>query len=495
MFRKLLLLILVAVIGLAGFITYRTLTFGGTASTASYDLPDVPEFSSDEIAERLSDILQIKTVTVVAGDPRPGLEGPWHELEAYLETSYPAFHAVAGKTHIADLTLLFEWKGSDPSLDPILMMAHQDVVPVNIGTEKDWDAPPFSGRIQDGYVYGRGTLDNKASLIAIMEAADALASSGFQPTRTIFIMLGHDEEISGSGARAGVAHLKERGLHMEMVLDEGFVVIDPFQMTGKPTALIGVAEKGYVTIRLTSLAKGGHSSMPPRDSANVQLSRAIVALDEHQMPADFSKPPLSELIAATAPDMPFAQRMAFANMWLFRPMIEKKFAEDGAANAMIRTTTAPTIMTGSVKENILPQRATALVNFRVHPNDTPQDVLDHVRKVIADIDGVTADFDESGGIGSAASPVSPTDNRAFKVLASVAREAGNGAPVAPGLVLGATDARWTVEISDNVYRFAPSMIPVGDLAGFHGTNERISVENMGRLAHGYAQIMKAMASE
>ncbi len=495
MLKKLFLAVLAAIVLLVGIVLYRTVTFGTSAADKTVSLPQVPEFDSQTVAAHLSDVLKLKTITLVAGDPRPGLEGPWHDLEAYLETTYPDFHAVAEKTHIADLTLLYEWKGSDPSLDPILMMAHQDVVPVNIGTEKDWTAPPFDGKIVDGFIYGRGTLDNKASLVSIMEAANGLAKSGFQPKRTIYIMLGHDEEVSGSGARAGVAHLKAKGERMEMVLDEGFVVVDPFPLSGKTTGIIGIAEKGYITIRLTSVAKGGHSSTPPRNSAGVQLSRAIVALEDNQMPADFSKPPLSEMVAATADDMPFMQKMAFANVWLFRGLLEAEFAKDGAANAMIRTTTAPTMMTGSVKENVLPQKAYALVNFRVHPNDTPDSVLAHVRDLVSKIDGVTADFDESGGIGSSASPVSPTDNRPFKVLATVASEAGGGVKAAPGLVLGATDARWTTEISDNVYRFAPSVVPITDLSGFHGTNERISVENMGRLSKGYAQIMAAMASE
>ena len=495
MIRAIVFGVLACILALVGIVVVRTLTFGAGNTSTSLALPAVPEIRSEKVAQHLSDVLKLKTITLVAGDPLPGREGPWQELEAYLETTYPAFHSVAEKTHIEDLTLLFEWKGTDPSLDPILMMAHQDVVPVNIGTEKDWTAPPFSGKIVDGMIYGRGTLDNKASLISIMEAADALAMSGFQPKRTIYVMLGHDEEVSGSGARAGVAYLKSKGVRAEMVLDEGFVVVDPFPLTGKAAGVIGISEKGYVTIRLTSTAQGGHSSTPPRNSANVQLSRAIVALEEHQMPADFSRPPLSEMMKIAAPDMPFMQKMAFANVWLFGGMLEKEFAKDGAANALIRTTTAPTIMTGSVKENVLPQKSYALVNFRVHPNDTTQSVLDHVRKTIAGIDGVTADFDESGGIGSEASPVSPTDNRAFKVLAAVATETGNGAPAVPGLVLGATDARWTSEISDNVYRFAPSVVPLSDLSGFHGTNERISVENMGRLSHGYAQIMMAMASE
>lgn len=495
MIRKVLLSLVAALTLLIGVVLFRTFTFGGGGSQTEIALPQVPSFNTASLAEHVSTAIQHRTITLTAGDPRPGQDGAWRELEAFLKATYPDFHATAEKIRIEDYTLLFRWQGSDASLDPILLMAHQDVVPVNMGTEGDWDAPPFSGAIQDGYVYGRGTLDDKASLVTIMEAAEALVDDGFQPTRTILIMLGHDEEVSGSGARAGVAWLKEQGITAEMVLDEGFVVVDPFPLTGGPTGLIGIAEKGYVTLQLTSVATGGHSSTPPRNSANVQLSRAIVALDENQMPADLSRPPISTMIEATAGDMSFVTRMVFANRWLFQHFIETQMSADGSSNAMIRTTTAPTMMVGSIKENVLPQNATALVNFRIHPNDSVETVLAHVRDVVSEFEGVSADLYEVGGIASEPSPVSPTDNRPYAVLEAVARETGGDVPVAPALVMGATDARWTTEISSNVYRFAPSVVPVTDLNGFHGTNERISVENLGRLATGYAQIMKTMASE
>lgn len=488
------LLVLLALV-LVAVVVVRTLSFGTSGDADRMELPDVPEFSSNEIATHLSDILQLPTITLTAGDPRPGQEGPWIELRDYLQATYPAFNAVAERHLVAEHTILYGWQGTDTSLDPILLMAHQDVVPINLGTEDQWDAPPFAGIVQNGYVYGRGTVDNKTSLITIMEAAEALAASGYQPTRSIWIMFGHDEEVSGSGAQAGVDFFQERDIRMEMVLDEGYFIVDPFPLTGASTGVIGIAEKGYVTIRLTSTAQGGHSSTPPRNSANVQLSRALVALDEQQMPADFSRPPMSEMISSVAADMPFMTRMAFANQWLFRPMIEEQFAADGASNAMIRTTTAPTMISGSIKENVLPQNSYALVNFRIHPNDSVETVLAHVLDVISDIDGVTAHVDQSGGIGSEASPVSPTENRAYQVLASVASDAGGGVPAVPALVLGATDSRWTTEISDNIYRFAPGVLPIGDLQGFHGTNERISVDNLERMARGYAQIMVAMSSE
>ena len=189
--------------------------------------------------------------------------------------------------------------------------------------------------------------------------------------------------------------------------------------------------------------------------------------------------------------MPFMQKMALANMWLFGGMVEKSFAATPAGNAMIRTTTAPTMLAGSAKENVLAQRATALVNFRIHPDNTVQDVLDHIGDVTADIEGIEYAPVE-GGIGSEASPVSAVDNRPYGVLHAVATEIGNGAPVAPALVIGATDARYASAITKDVYRFAPSIVGPADLAGFHGTNERLSVENMGNLSRGYAQIVMAM---
>jgi len=190
--------------------------------------------------------------------------------------------------------------------------------------------------------------------------------------------------------------------------------------------------------------------------------------------------------------MPFAQRLAFANLWLFKGMIDDQLADIPAGNAMIRTTTAPTMLSGSAKENVLAQRATATVNFRIHPNDTEEDIVAHVKAVTSGIEGIEVEVGKNGIRGAGASNVSPTDNRGYAVIASVSEATLPGAPVAPGLVLGATDARYAEAITPNVYRFAPSILTPDELTGFHGTNERTSVENMGRLARGYAQIILAM---
>ncbi len=493
MIRNILIGIAAVLAVLIALILFRTLTYGGAPVGDRVSLPEAPLVSAESAAENLSRAIQFRTITLAPGDPRPGQEGEWLGLHDWLEDTYPAAHAAMEKEIVpGTLTLLYTWPGSDPSLKPVLLMAHQDVVPVNIGTEEDWTGAPFAGEIIEGYVYGRGAIDDKGSLVALMEAAEALAASGFRPRRTVYFMFGHDEEVSGSGAAAGIALLKARGVEPEFALDEGFMIVDPSPLTNKRMAFIGIAEKGYVTLEIIAVAEGGHSSTPPRDSAAVRLARAVVALDENQMKADFTKPPVSDLFRAAAPDMPFMTRMAFANLWLFGGMVESQFASIPAANAMVRTTTAPTMLAGSAKENVLAQRASAMVNFRIHPNDTEEDILNHVRRVTRNIEGIEIRVGRQGIRGEGASPVSPTDNRAYAVLASVAEAIGEGAPAAPGLVLGATDGRYATAITPNVYRFAPAIMTPDDLTGFHGTNERISVANMERLARGYAQIILAM---
>ncbi len=474
-------------------IIVRTLTYGKSANTSEVSLPDIPPISAENAARHLGEVIQFRTVTIAPGDPRPGLEKPWLELHEWLKTTYPEVHRLAELEIVpGGLSLLYTWAGSDRTLEPILLMAHQDVVPVNIGTESDWDASPFSGTIKNGYVYGRGAIDDKGGLVGIMEALEALASNGFSPKRTIHILFGHDEEVSGSGAGAGVELLKSRGVELLMALDEGSMVLENFPLTGKPMGLIGVAEKGYLTLNITAVAQGGHSSTPSRDSAVVKLSKAIIALDKNQLPSNLSRPPISELFEAAALDMPFIMRMVFANQWIFGGLLEAQLSNDRLANATIRTTTAPTMLAGSSKENVLAQRAHVSVNFRIHPNDTEEKIIEHVRNVTKDIKGIEINVGRTGIRGSGASPVSPTSNSAYKVLVAVAKNITENASIAPALVVGATDGRYAYAITDSVYRFTPAVLSSEDLSGFHGTNERMSVENVGRMVKGYAQIILAL---
>jgi len=487
------LVLVIAIV--AGIALWRTSQFGAKAAAqAAITLPEPPAVDVAAAAEMLGAAIRIQTVTFAAGDPKPGADQPWIDLEAALKARYPAIFAKMTLEHVAGHALLMTWTGTDAALPPVILMAHQDVVPVNPGTDADWTHGPFGGVVADGYIWGRGAMDDKGSLIAILEAGEALAKSGWTPKRTVIFAFGHDEEVSGAGAREVFALLKSRNVTPVMVLDEGYAVLDNYPLTGKPAALIGVAEKGYTSLQITATTEGGHSSRPPRDSGAVRIARAIVALEDNQMPANLSAPPFNAMIEAVAADLPFATRLAFANQWLLGGVIKSQLNE-ASANAIVRTTTAPTMLTGSIKDNVLPQRASAVVNFRIHPNDTVASVNKHVTDVTSGIEGLTvAPYED--GIASEPSPVSSYTSEAYRVLEAVARSTGGGSvPVAPALVIGATDARYASVISkDAIYRFAPAIYDDADLNGFHGTNERLSVENLGRMIRGYAQIMMALSN-
>ena len=481
---------------LVGVVLWNASQFGPKVDTqTAITLPEPPTVDVAAAAESLGAAIRIQTVTYASGDPKPGADQPWIDLEAALKARYPAIFAKMTMEKVLTHAMLMTWAGSDPSLPPVILMAHQDVVPVNPGTDADWTHGPFGGVVADGYVWGRGAMDDKGSLIAILEAGDALAKSGWTPKRTVIFAFGHDEEVSGAGAEAIFALLKARNVTPAMVLDEGYAVLDNYPLTGKSAALIGVAEKGYISLQITANTEGGHSSRPPPESGAVRIARALVALEENQMPADLSAPPFNEMIEAVSADLPFTLKVAFANQWLLGSIIKDQVASDPTANAIVRTTTAPTMLNGSIKDNVLPQRASAVVNFRIHPNDTVASVTQHVKDVTSHIEGLTITPYEDG-IGSEPSPVSSTTNEAYRVLEAVARATGGGeVPVAPALVVGATDARYASAISkDAIYRFAPAIYDDADLNGFHGTNERLSVENLGRMIKGYAQIMMALGS-
>jgi len=491
---RLLSVAVLALTALAGVLVWRTLSFGPSENPVTQgeenSLPPVPEMNVDRMSSTLTRAIQARTITLAPGDPREGQEGPWLELHAALQEAFPTVHSRLTLDRFEGLSLRYTWIGSDPSLPPLVLMAHQDVVPVNIGTESDWSHPPFSGQIADGYIYGRGAMDNKGAIVALLEAVEQLLLDGYQPRRTVVLAFGHDEEVLGQGAKSMAETFAAASIKPFMVLDEGFAVIDPFPLTGKPTALVGVSEKGYLTLILTAKAAGGHSSMPPRNTGAVRIAKAVVALDKNQLPAAFEREPVQQMLRQTAPEMPFLTRMAFANLWLFRPLIEAQIASDGATNAVMRTTTAPTMLEGSVKENVLPQAAKVTLNFRVHPSNTVDDVIEHVRRVVAPYDLEI----EVLGVPADTMAVSPLSGPQWESMRTVAAAVQPGALVAPGLVLGATDARWYVGKASAVYRFHPAIYSRADLNGFHGTNERLEIANLDRMGRGYAQLIK-LASE
>ncbi|MBI2834160.1 MAG: M20/M25/M40 family metallo-hydrolase, partial [Acidobacteria bacterium] len=369
------------------------------------------------------------------------------------------------------------------------LAAHLDVVPVEPGTDARWTHPPFSGDIADGHVWGRGALDDKASLTAILQALEDLVAEGFRPARTIYLAFGHDEELGGtSGATAMASRLGRRGVRADFLVDEGMVITEGLMPgVSRPVALIGLAEKGFLSLELTTTVQGGHSSMPPGVTAVGLLARAIERLEANQMPARFSDPGRLTF-EYVGPEMPFAARLVLANLWLFRPLLLAQLAGMPTTNASIRTTTAPTMFQAGVKDNVLPASGRAVVNFRILPGDSMAGVIDHVKRTIGD-DRI--DVHPLANVGSSEpSNVSPVDGRGFGILERTIRELFPETIVAPTLVLGGTDSRHYASITPNIYRFAPIKVKGEDLARAHGTNERISVANYADAVRFYRRLIR-----
>lgn len=449
----------------------------------------------DAAAKRLGEMLRFRTVSVQAGQAQDLT--PFTAQRAWIEARYPALHQAASKEVVSGESLLYTWMGSEPKSPPILLLAHLDVVPVEAWALKVWQAEPFGGEVKDGYVWGRGAIDNKGSVVAILEAANALAASGFKPKRTIHIAFGHDEEVSGlQGAVQIAALLKARGVKAWFALDEGQAIIAKNPLTGKSTALIGVSEKGYATMRLTAIAQAGHSSVPPPVTAVTLLSEALPRINRLPVKMSLAGGPGEDMVRALGDQLPLTTRIAAANEWLFAPLIRQQLGSNPTAAAMMRTTIAATMLEGSPKENIIPGRASALINFRLHPRDKAADILAMAKAAVADLSVKAA----PGGVDrtvtvewnsppNEASPVSSTQSDSYALIAAVARAAAPDAPVTPSLVLAATDSRHYVNVAENVYRFSPIVLDTPDIECIHGQNERLSIENLERMIRGYVQLI------
>ena len=357
----------------------RTVRF--TSKQVQVEPPIDIAVDSNEVAENLANALKFRTISYQ--DPAQ-IEGQeFLGLHEYLELAFPMVHSTLTRKVVGDYSLLFTWRGVENGLKPILFMAHLDVVPVEPETEDDWTYPPFEGRISEGYIWGRGAMDDKAAVLGILETVEALLKNGFQPGRTIYLAFGHDEEVGGRrGAAEIVALLHSRNVELEFVLDEGLLITDGIMPNvSRPVALVGIAEKGYVSVELTVEGEGGHSSMPPRHTAVGILSTAIHKLEAKQRPTRLELP-VQQMFDYVAPEMPFAMRMIFANRWLFSGLVRSQLAASPSTNALIRTTTAPTMFEGSRKENVLPVKARAVVNYRILTGGSIAGVVEHIQQTI-----------------------------------------------------------------------------------------------------------------
>lgn len=461
--------------------------------TALYKAPDyapagaaeLPSVTVDvaRITANMSEAVTYETVAQHLIDPLA--EGQFQGFLEWIGATYPSVHATMD-LEMANLTPIYKWEGKNADAQPVLMTGHYDVVPAPEAERDRWEHPPFAGVADAEFVWGRGTIDDKIGVIGLLEAAETLISQGFQPEKTIYFIFGHDEEIGGqNGAGAAVELLGSRGIQMEWSLDEGSMVLDDV-LPGlpAPVASINVAEKGYVTLNITAKATGGHSSLPPAETAVGSLAAAVERLMANPVPGGLTDA-TAEFFDAVAPEFGLAERVLFANQWLFRPVLEGILSGSGPTNAMLRTTTAPTMLQASLTENVLPTEAVAVVNFRIHPRDTVESVIAHVKAVIDDPNiEVTM-----RGEPTVPSPVSSSESEGFQLLAQATLGAFGDVILVPGLTVAGTDSKHFSKISDDSYRFNPMTFGPDDLSRIHGINERVSIADLERAVQFYAQIM------
>lgn len=475
---------------LGGVVAVRTIQFGRVAvpegQQPSVKLVESPAFDLVAAAEHLGAAIRFQTIS--HQNPSENRIDQWDGFHAWLQATYPAVHKAMVRETAGGHALIYHWQGSDSSLPPIILMAHQDVVPVSEGTEDDWKHPPFAGIIAENAVWGRGAVDDKGSLIGLFEAFEILARSGFRPRRSVYLVSGHDEEVGGTGAKAAADLLAKRGVKALFTLDEGSAIVSDAPVINGPAIMIGIAEKGYATLRVSAAAPGGHSSTPPAETAVVNLAKAIIAINQSPFPLEYRGPAVG-MIESLARKGDSATRMAAANSWAFSGMIVRKVAASPSGAALFHTTIAPTMLDGSPKENVLPQTATALINYRIAPWNRSDDVLKRaqaaVGKLPVKLDWVKPPREPT--------PVSSTRSKGWQLISAAASAQRPGALVAPYLVVAGTDSRNFTGISQDVYRFFPVELSIAETAMIHGTNEHMRLENLNRMVRFYLQLIATSA--
>jgi carboxypeptidase PM20D1 len=452
-----LLLVLVIVVSILLFNTLRL-------SSKQVEAEPLEKITfSDQVYLNLSKAITYQTISV-SEDAIPD-SAAFFGFHRFLAETYPLTHAHLSLEKINTYSLLYTWEGSDPSKKPIILMSHQDVVPVDQPTLGAWEADPFEGKITDTHIIGRGTMDDKGTLIAVLEAVEKLLSENYVPTRTIYIASGHDEEVGGGkGAAKIVEHLKSQGVQAAMTMDEGgYIAENMVPGVTAPVAMINLGEKGFASFRLIVETNGGHSSAPPRENTIGILAQAIVDLENNQLPYKLV-PPIDSQLAYLGPELPFISRLVFSNPWLFK----KQLLEGLNAH----TTTAPTIIDGGMKNNVIPTVAEATINFRILPGETIESVQAHIESTVSDKVRV-----EPVGFLTNPPQVSTVDSESYKILEKTIRGLFPGTIVVPGLLGAATDSRYFYEISEEVYRFYPMRINSESMTRFHGIDEKISKDN------------------
>lgn len=424
-------------------------------------------------ADRLSELIGYRTVFSQARD-RIELDQFTGFIDA-LQRMYPAVHKQLDRQLVNGHALLFKWagRGPDPTAMPVVLMAHYDVVPVD--SRDAWAHPPFSGHQEGGYVWGRGALDDKGSLVVIMSAVESLLNEGFAPSHDVYLSFGNNEETAGDSAAAAVKLLTKNGVRPWLVLDEGgAVATEAFPGLKAPAAVIGVAEKGILDLELLVRAAGGHASTPPRMGATARLAQAIVALEESPFPASMPAA-IVEMTRRIGVRSGFGLRLVTENMWAFKGLLTQIFGVLGdETRALTRTTVAMTMLEGSKATNVLASAARANANIRIAVGESVESVVEQVRTIIED-PMVQLTIQE----GHDPSPASSFDNEQFALLTRSVAASYPEAVVTPYVQTGVTDSRYFTAICPAVYRFSPLLMDASDRASLHAVNERVRISSLG----------------
>lgn len=431
--------------------------------------------ATDTLAVRhMSQAIRFQTITWDHLSDGPLKMSELAKMQDWMKQTWPLFHAQANLKIFSPGSMLFELKGTDPGLRPALFLAHLDVVPVDSSDLKFWKFPPFSGAVDHDTLYGRGAIDDKVVAISMLEAVEKKLASGWKPKRTLWFAFGHDEESGGhKGAHEIATYLKKQGLKAEFIMDEGLGVTEGIVPGIKaPVAIIGLAEKGYVSLILSVKMEGGHSSMPKFETAASLLTKALAKIDKHRFDEEFS-PPMKQFMETAAPEMTFGYRFLFSNLWVTSPLVKMVMRGNEKTAASISTTHVTTRIKAGVKDNVVPNYAEAMVNFRILPGESVAGTMEQVRKLLNDPRIEIRkhwDFTEP-------SPVSETNGFGYDLIRKNISRTFEGVVSVPGQVIAITDCQHYYEVSDHVYRFVPLRINNQNSGGIHGINERIAVKN------------------
>lgn len=472
------IIIIALILVFVGILLIRGVTFKPKAMPVTES--EKIEFDTDAPIEALQKLVRCKTVSYYDSALEDDVE--FEKLIALLPELYPNVFKTCSFDRLPDRALLFRWPGNS-SQNPSVMMAHYDVVPVE---EKDWQKPPFEGIIEDGVMWGRGTLDTKATFNGVLSAAEHLISNGFVPQNDIYFAFSGGEEVNGKGASNVVDYFEEKGIELALVLDEGGAVVENvFPGVKAPCGLIGIAEKGMMNVTFSVESGGGHASAPLPHTPIGLLSQACCKIENSPFPMHVTKP-AAEMFDTLGRHSNFLYKVIFANFGLFKgvlDMISKK--SGGEMNALLRTTVAFTQASGSQAPNVIPPQASMTANLRLNPQDTVDSALERLKKTVGD-DRVKIT------LGSHMNPsrVSQTDSDGWKKVASAVANNWPGCVVSPYLMVQCSDCRHYGRISDKVYRFSAMDMTSEERKTIHGNNERIRLESINKAVEFYIRLMR-----